>query len=93
MGLRDSWGTVVCDGQGGFKIINKDPTSTASCTQRHEESHIEDFKRWAPNICKGAEEGYAPGPELDRRSRDPYYNVPSYPLQRSECKAYRVSLD
>lgn len=40
MGIRDAWGTVVYDGQGGFKIINKDPTSTASCTQRHEDSHI-----------------------------------------------------
>ncbi|WP_236872520.1 RHS repeat-associated core domain-containing protein [Burkholderia pseudomallei] len=85
-------GTVVCDGSGGFRIINKDNSSTRGCTQSHEQSHIDDFKKWAPKICKGKPDGYPPGFDLDVLSKDPGSGVPPFPLQRSECKAYRVSL-
>lgn len=93
LGLQaEGGGTIVCDGNGGFRVINNDHSNTRGCTQSHEQSHIDDFKKWAPNICKGKPDGYPPGPDLDRLSRDPWSSVPSYPLQRSECKAYRVSL-
>ena len=93
LGLQQSWGTVVCDGNGGFTVINNDPTSTAHCTQIHEESHVSDFQKWAPDICKGAPAGYAPGADIDRLSKDPFSNVPKFPLQKSECAAYRKSLE
>lgn len=92
LGLADPVGTVLCDGKGGFKIINNDQTSTRGCTQQHEQSHVDDFKKWAPDICKGAPENYAPGADLDRMSRQSNSTVPNYPLQRSECSAYRKSL-
>ncbi|MFG6694330.1 RHS repeat domain-containing protein [Burkholderia pseudomallei] len=93
LGLQaEGGGTIVCDGHGGLRIINNDHSNTRGCTQSHEQSHVDDFKKWAPNICKGKPDGYPPGPELDRNSRDPWSGIPAYPLQRSECKAYRVSL-
>jgi len=93
LGLQaEGGGTFVCDGNGGFRIINNDHSGTRGCTQSHEKSHIDDFKKWAPNICKGKPDGYPPGPDIDRLSRQSGSGVPPYPLQRSECKAYRVSL-
>lgn len=92
LGLAETNGTVLCDGNGGFKIVNNDHSVTRECTQQHEQSHVEDLKKWAPNICKGAPENYAPGSDLDQMSHQPYSSVPSYPLQRSECVAYRKSL-
>jgi RHS repeat-associated protein len=92
LGLTDPEGTILCDGKGGLKIVNNDHSVTSQCTQQHEQSHIDDFNKWAPNICKGAPNNYAPGGDLDRMSRDPNSSVPKYPLQRSECAAYRKSL-
>lgn len=92
LGLSDSEGTVLCDGNGGFKIINNDHSVARQCTQQHEQSHVDDLKKWAPNVCKGKSEGYPPGPDVDQMSHDPYSPVPSYPLQRSECAAYRKGL-
>jgi RHS repeat-associated protein len=93
MGLDDPEGTVLCDGKGGFKIINNDHSVTRACTQEHEQSHVGDLKKWAPNICKSAPENYAPGGDLDQMSHEPYSTIPKYPLQRSECSAYRKSLE
>jgi RHS repeat-associated protein len=90
--VNEGGGTTVCDGHGGFKIINNDHSVTRQCTQQHEQSHVDDLKKWAPNVCKGAPENYPPGPDVDQMSREPYSSVPSYPLQRSECAAYRKSL-
>jgi hypothetical protein len=46
LGLADPVGTILCDGKGGFKIIDSDQTSTRVCTQQHEQSHVDDFKKW-----------------------------------------------
>jgi uncharacterized protein RhaS with RHS repeats len=92
LGLSDSEGTVLCDGKGGFKIINTDNSVARQCTQQHEQSHVDDLKKWAPNVCKGKPENYPPGPDVDQMSHDPYSPVPKYPLQRSECAAYRKGL-
>ena len=88
----DVGGTIVCDGNGGFEIINNDKTCTGPCTRAHEEQHVRDFQAWAPNICRGQPRGTPPGPDLERMA-DPsqtLHPLPRFPLQRSECRAYRV---
>ena len=90
LGLADPVGTVRCDGKGGFKILHIDPAATRGYTQQH--GQFDDFKTWAPDICKGAPENYAPGGDLDRMSKQSYSSDPNFLLQRSECSAYRKLL-
>lgn len=75
--------TVQCDGNGNFEIINTDTNKcTKECTQKHEESHILDWKlRYGDSACKGKQKGYLPMYGL---------NYESF-RRMSECEAYRVS--
>jgi RHS repeat-associated protein len=89
LGLAAS-GEVVCDGKGGFQIVNRDTACTRPCTQAHEEQHVHDYMVWAPNICRGKALGEGPALELQRLADEGWPNVPTYPLQITECRAYRA---
>ncbi len=48
-------GTVVCDGKGGFRVhygAYEHRPWLKPCVTKHEQSHIRDFERDAPNSCK-----------------------------------------
>lgn len=60
--LRPSVNTLVCDGKGGFRVnyatgeyADKND-EIRECVTQHEEKHIEQVKRTAPDICKGGQE-------------------------------------
>lgn len=88
---------VVCDGNGGFEIVNNDQTCTRVCTQQHEWSHLDDLKSWAPNICRKLAAGDNPGPAVDLDAKHSLLPWPrpnsENPVRVSECKAHQVSLD
>ncbi|MEY2498024.1 MAG: hypothetical protein QOD12_1580 [Verrucomicrobiota bacterium] len=72
---------VICDGNGGFDIDlgGNASSAAAECFRGHEQSHIDDYKRDYPDICKGK----APGSGI---------TAPSDWVKTSECKAYQGEL-
>jgi len=85
-------GTIHCDGNGNYEIINHDQSPTRRCTQRHEEIHLEDWKRrYGPNSCKGPS-----GKNLPKGSLPTHQvNGVSYRdfARDSECRAYSASME
>jgi RHS repeat-associated protein len=79
LGLDDS--TIQCDGIGNYMVVNTNADCDRACTEAHEQSHIEDWKRrYGADSCRGKPKGYLP------------LGGPGYSefLRLSECKAYMV---
>ncbi len=80
LGLADS--TIVCNGQGGYMVVNNDQTGTRKCTQIHEEQHLKDWQKRYPAGCVGKKQG-APVPKTSVNGDD-YRDF----LRDSECRSY-----
>jgi hypothetical protein len=79
LGLADS--TIQCDGKGEYEVVNLNKGCDKACTDMHEQSHIEDWKkRYGADSCKNKAKGYL------------QLGGPGYSdfLDQSECKAYRI---
>jgi hypothetical protein len=72
--------SIICKG-GTLVVQNNNNGPDRSCTQAHENSHIQDWKdRYGDNCCSGVPDGSLP------LGGDGYAEF----LRQSECKAYRV---
>lgn len=62
----DPYSHIQCDGNGNYEIINVNKDQcTAACTQAHEQSHINDWKkRYGANSCKTDQRGMCPEESL-----------------------------
>ncbi len=93
-GLKEGGPTVVCDGKkpGGYRVAmnGKDGLIFASCMRKHEESHIEDYKKTCPDGCKGQADG-VPSP-TDAPRCAAFLKAEDWNSWRaeSECTAYAV---
>ena len=57
--ITQSNATVVCDGRGGFRVhygAYEQRPWLKPCVTKHEESHIRDFQRDAPNSCQNPDD-------------------------------------
>nr|WP_229507109.1 RHS repeat-associated core domain-containing protein [Pseudoduganella rivuli] len=80
-GLEEA-STIACNGSGGYMIINNDHGVSRPCTEIHEQSHINDWKRrYGDDSCKGKPKGFIP---TDSVNGDNYRDF----LRDSECRAY-----
>lgn len=82
---------VVCDGNGGFRVVNRDYSCTGVCTQIHEWSHLTDLQSWAPTICRNSPDGHNPGSDLRRLGLNGGLQESGSAWLRTECKAHRAS--
>jgi RHS repeat-associated protein len=89
LGLAEM-GTIQCDGKGNYEIINHDQSSTRACTEKHEASHVKDWKEhYGPNSCKSSDGTNLPKGTLPMHKAHgvDYRDF----LRDSECRAYSVS--
>lgn len=82
VGCAGGQGLLVCDGKGGFETRVCNTNCTAGCVQIHENQHLADFLRRAPNRCKGKPRGASPTIEADMVKPFQYYEF--------ECRAWRA---
>ena len=77
---------VVCDGHGGYKADNWDKTITKKCTQKHEQTHIDDLKsRFGNKPCEGVHDLFRPEYDISDEELTKFE-------KQSECNAYKVSV-
>jgi hypothetical protein len=81
--VGEEGGTVLCDGNGGFKPVLRNewerPASVNACILKHEESHIQFHKDRAPDSCKDKPAGE-------------YARIPADLSSENEYIAHSVSL-
>jgi len=81
--------TIRCNGKGengDYEVVNPNKNLCfGECTRKHEESHIEDWKkRYGADSCKNKPFGWLPTEDTQD-----YRNF----LEKSECKAYKIDRD
>jgi RHS repeat-associated protein len=82
LGLAAS--TIQCDGKGNYEIVNNNKGTDRNCTEKHEQSHIDDWKkRYGKDSCKGQPKGYLPNASVNG---DDFRDF----QRNSECKAFKI---